>query len=69
MQFKELKEAISLAGSISINTGATLPIKNDLGLSDYVDRKPLKQYLNQLELSLASAVAGHIFSTLSHEIV
>ena len=33
VQFKEVKEAISLAGSISINTGAAFPIKNVLGWS------------------------------------
>lgn len=38
-----------------------------LGYLDYIDRKPLKQHLNQLELSLASA--GHTLDTSSHEIV
>ena len=33
VQYKDFKEAISLAGSISINAGATLPIKHVLGLS------------------------------------
>lgn len=70
MEFKGLKEAISVAGAITVNAGASLPVKSVLRLC-WICRQPRhwKQNLNQLKLCLAPAMAGYAFATLSHETV
>ena len=66
---KDLKNLPPLGAQYSSMLGRLCLQRTFLGYPEYVDRKQLQRHLNQLELSLASAVAGHAFATSSHEIV
>ena len=68
--FKELKDAISGAGSIPIKLGDNLPVKDAFERPCKRGEKSLQQlHLDQLELSLDSTAAKSFFVTSRHEIV